>query len=157
MKDCLVKEFQTRIVNAGRSELLIINYEMLLVQIDEAVEALDTQNDNQFARAMVNAQKMLRELSSSLDFKYEIAKELMSIYIYVNKKFIDASMKKERDALLEAQKLLEILLDGWKLVEFEDEAPVVSNAQKVYAGLTYGKESLNETVDSGAGHRGFKA
>ena len=32
----LVKDFQTRIVNAGRGELLIINYEMLLAQINDA-------------------------------------------------------------------------------------------------------------------------
>lgn len=156
MKKELVKDFQTRIVNAGRGELLIINYEMLLAQIDDAIEAIREEDNDEFSKAIINAHKLLRELSSGLDFQYDISKELMSIYIYVNKKFIDTSIHKEEKDLIEASKILSILLEGWKLTEYEEEAPVISNGQKVYAGLTYGKTSLNETTDTDV-HRGFKA
>jgi len=156
MKKELVKDFQTRIVNAGRGELLIINYEMLLAQIDDAIEAIREEDNDEFSKAIINAHKLLRELSIGLDFQYDISKELMSIYIYVNKKFIDRSIHKEEKDLIEASKILSILLEGWKLTEYEEEAPVISNGQKVYAGLTYGKTSLNETTDTDV-HRGFKA
>lgn len=156
MKKELVKEFQTRIVNAGRSELLIINYEMLLAQLDDAIEALKVNEEEEFSRSMINAHKLLRELSSGLDFKYDISKELMSIYIYINKKFIDASINHKVGDLLEATKILSVLLEGWKLTECEDEEPVVSNGQKVYAGLTYGRNNINETVDMNPS-RGFRA
>lgn len=157
MNNELVKDFQTRIVNAGRGELLIINYEMLLAEIEGAVEALNQKNEPEFEKAMIQSHKLLRELSSSLDFKYPISKELMSIYIYLNKKFVDASMKHESSALEESVRIINILLSGWKLVEVEaDEAPVIANGQKVYAGLTYGRNSLNESVDH-ANSRGFRA
>lgn len=152
----LVKDFQTRIVNAGRGELLVINYEMLLAQIDDAIESIHLDDDEGFSKSMVNAHKLLRELSSGLDFKYEISKELMSIYIYVNKKFIDASVHHGEKDLIEAAKILTILLEGWKLTDYEEDGPVITNGQKVYAGLTYGKRNLTETVDTDI-NRGFKA
>ncbi len=156
MNKQLVKDFQTRIVNAGRGELLIINYEMLLAQIDDAISAVHEGDDEGFSKAMVNAHKLLRELSSGLDFQYDISKELMSIYIYVNKKFIDASINQSEDDLIEAGKILGILLEGWKLTDYDEDAPVISNGQKVYAGLTYGRGNLNETVDTDV-NRGYKA
>ena len=152
----LIKDFQMRIVNAGRSELLIINYEMLLAQIGDAIEAIQNEDHKNFGKSMSNAYKLLRELSSSLDFQYEISKELMSIYIYVNKKLIDASSSLLKSDLEEAAKILGILLQGWKLTEYDEEAPVINNGQKVYAGLTYGKNDLNEMVDSEP-NRGFRA
>lgn len=156
MNKQLVKDFQTRIVNAGRGELLVINYEMLLAQIDDAIEAVRDGDDEEFSKAMVNSHKLLRELSSGLDFQYDISKELMSIYIYVNKKFIDASINQSETDLVEAAKILGILLEGWKLTDYDEDAPVISNGQKVYAGLTYGRSNLNETVDTDI-NRGFKA
>ncbi len=156
MNKQLVKDFQTRIVNAGRGELLIINYEMLLAQIDDAIEAIREGDDEEFSKAMVNSHKLLRELSSGLDFQYDISKELMSIYIYVNKKFIDASINQSESDLVEAGKILGILLEGWKLTDYDEDAPVITNGQKVYAGLTYGRRNLNETVDTDI-NRGFKA
>lgn len=80
----------------------------------------------------------------------------MSIYIYVNKKFIDASINENEADLAEASKILGVLLQGWKLTEYEEEAPIVTNGQKVYAGLTYGKNNLNEMVDNEP-NRGFRA
>lgn len=156
MKKELVKEFQTRIVNAGRGELLIINYEMLLAQLDDAIEAIRNDDIDEFGKSMVNCQKLLRELSSGLDFQYDISRELMSIYIYINKMFINASINQDIKSLEESAKILNVLLTGWKLTDHTEEAPVISNGQKVYAGLTYGRSDLNEVVDTQS-NRGFRA
>ena len=45
-----------------------------------------------------------------------------------------------------------------KLHEIDDEGPVMQNAHQVYAGLTYGKGTLNESLE-GADYskRGFLA
>lgn len=80
----------------------------------------------------------------------------MSIYIYVNKKLIDASVSESEADLVEASKILGVLLQGWRLTEYEEEEPVISNGQKVYAGLTYGKDDLNESIENEP-NRGFRA
>lgn len=152
----LVKEYQTRIVNASRKELLVINYEMLMTEIEEAIEGLEVENTLRFEKAMHMAQKLLRELSDGLNFEYEISKELMALYIYMNKLFVDAQIRDRQEPLREAVKIVRILLDGWMQTDVEDEGPVIGNGQKVYAGLTYGKSNLNESVDSEP-NRGYKA
>lgn len=155
MKKELVKEFQRKISQATRSELVIIHYDMLLAQLAEVKEGLETENDFLFEKAMTGAYKMLRELSGNLDFAYDISKELMSIYIYINKKLIDISLHLKVADVEETQKILGILREGWRLAEFDDEDQVVSNSQKVYAGLTYHHGQLTELVDNG--RRGVKA
>lgn len=152
----MVKEFQTRIVGANRSELLIINYEMLIAELEASRESLLQEQDALFEKSMINAHKILRELTSVLDFSYDIANELMSIYIYVNKKLIDTSIHKNEASLDEALQLLNVLLEGWRQNHLDGEEPVINNGQKVFAGLTYGKYNLNEMVDSQP-NRGFKA
>ena len=44
-----------------------------------------------------------------------------------------------------------------KLSEQDDSGPVMSNAQSVYAGLTYGKGTLNESTSSLSDNRGYMA
>ena len=41
MKTHLVKAFQTRIVTASQNDLVIINYEMLMAELDDAIDKYD--------------------------------------------------------------------------------------------------------------------
>ena len=45
-----------------------------------------------------------------------------------------------------------------EIAKQDKSAPIMQNSQKVYAGLTYGKNSLNEVFfDKNQASRGFKA
>lgn len=158
MKTELVKDFQQRIVSASKNDLVVINYEMVMAEIDEAIELHDMADKVNFSATMSRATKLLNELSLNLDFQYEISKDLMSLYIFVNKKFIEASAKYSVAPLKAAQDVLNTLLVGWKEISSvsAQEKPMIKNSQQVYAGLTYGKGTLNETVYNNDG-RGFKA
>lgn len=159
MNDTMIKDFQNKIVNASQADLLLINYEMLFVTLDEGVAALDGDNEVEFNKTMTQANRLLRELSDNLDFKYDIAKELMAIYIFVSKQLIDASITLNKEPILSAKNVLNMLYKGWleARVKEGEKKPLVTNGQKVYAGLTYGKGTLNEMVYDGVGTRGFKA
>lgn len=159
MDSTMVKDFQAKIVNADKGQLIIISYEMLIAEIEDAIVQIENGKEAEFSRVMVRAHKILRELSSNLDFQYDISKDLMSMYIYINKKFIDASIKCEKESLNEAKRILTILLNGWKEAETKESInePLIENGQKVYAGLTYGKGTLNEMVYDGSTSRGFRA
>lgn len=159
MNAALAKEFQNRIVNASQSDLVVINYEMLMAELDEAVLKFESQDSDGFTHSMRQATKLLRELSMNLDFQYEIAKDLMSLYIFIEKRFIEASQKNSIRPIQSARDVLSVLLLGWQQAaknEPMSKVPVIGNGQQVYAGLTYGKGTLNETVYEG-GSRGFKA
>lgn len=158
MNSTMVKDFQNRIVNASKGDLLIINYEMLFVTVDEAIHAVNEDDESTFNKAMIQAHRLLRELSDNLDFRYGISKDLMSIYIYVNRQFIDASIKYDKEPLKNAKEVLSTLHKAWQQIDkANDSQPIVANGQHVYAGLTYGKGTLNETVYDNTNSRGFKA
>ncbi|PKM69079.1 MAG: hypothetical protein CVU95_00395 [Firmicutes bacterium HGW-Firmicutes-2] len=152
------KEFQTRIVNANQNDLVVINYEMLITEMDEAIEKFDQDDEKGFTNSMNRATRLLRELSDNLDFQYDISRDLMSLYIFVNKRFIEASIKNSVQPLESAKDVLNMLLLGWQQAAKEEQktAPLIQNGQQVYAGLTYGKNKLNESVYT-ENSRGFKA
>ncbi|MDA3845624.1 MAG: flagellar protein FliS [Vallitaleaceae bacterium] len=158
MNNTIVKDFQNKIVNAGQDDLLMITYDMLFASIEEAMEAIDNEQEAQFNKSMVRAHRLLRELSDNLNFVFDISRDLMSIYIYINKELIDASIHLDSEPLVRSLDVLRVLYNGFDQVkEVDDKKPLIGNSQKVYAGLTYGKGSLNETVYNQNASRGFKA
>jgi len=144
----MVQEFQARIVTASQNDLVVINYEMLMAELVEATELFNPESMSAFNHSMERATRLLNELSFNLDFSFDISKDLMSLYIFVNKKLIEASQKISIQPLHTAQDVLSTLLIGWREANKTEvrTAPMIQNGQQLYAGLTYGKGSLNETV-----------
>ncbi len=158
MDSQMIKDFQNRIAQASQEDLLLINYEMLLTAVKEGSIAIEAGDKDQGQKALAQAGRLLRELSDTLDFRYDISKELLAIYIYVSKQLIKAAMHMDSSTLKEAENILNSLYRGWQEACRKQGSgkPMVANAQKVYAGLTYGKGTLNESVDIDRA-RGFKA
>ncbi|WP_310602207.1 flagellar export chaperone FliS [Anaerosporobacter sp.] len=154
-----LKAFTTRVTQANGSELVVIVYEIIMNDIESAKEALVAQDYTKFTRDVNHAVKFVNELINTLDFQYAISYDLMQLYLYCNKRLLQATLKNEVEPLEDTKKVLEHLLEGFVGVAKQDQsAPVMSNTQQVYAGLTYGKGSLNEMyVDPNQMSRGFRA
>lgn len=159
MKNEDLRAFTTRISQANGSELVVIVYEIILKDIESAKEAFDAQDYTKFTRDVDHAVKFVNEMINTLDFKYAISYDLMQLYLYCNKQLIQATLKKDIKLLESATKVLTSLLKGFIEVAKQDKSePLMSNTQQVYAGLTYGKGSLNEMyVDPNQMERGFRA
>ena len=157
MKKEAIHAFTARITQASRSELTVILYEMILTELAEAEEAFEQGDLSSFDKELKRAQKYVSELMATLDYKYAISYDLMSLYLYVNKRIITAIMKQNSDPINSAQSVLQKLLVGFEGVSKQDKSgPMMRNTQKVYAGLTYGRGTLNETfLDPSTKSRGF--
>ena len=147
-----------QIANATPGQLIVITYELIIETLEEAQKQLAVKDEKKFKRTIDKAQKLLRELMESLDLSYSISLDLMGLYLYINKMIIKSYITLKEEPLEEAKKLLNTLLIGWKEAVASEEVagPVIENAQQIYAGLTYGKGSLNESIMENA-NRGFKA
>jgi flagellar protein FliS len=157
MKEETAKVFTTRITQANKSELVVILYDIIFTSLDEAREFWKEGSMESFERELSRAQKGLRELIATLDMQYDISKELMPLYLYANRQLIDALRKKKIEPLQEAERVLKPLAQSFREVAKQDASPaLMQHTQQVYAGLTYGKGTLNETILSGQS-RGFKA
>lgn len=159
MKKEAIKAFTVRVTQASRSELTVILYEMILTELKEAKEAYGQGNLAAFDKELKLAQKYVTELQATLNYSYGISYDLLSLYLYVNKRIITAIIRKNPDTLDSAESILKKLLTGFEGVSSEDKSgPVMRNTQQLYAGLTYGKGYLNETyVDPSNKNRGFIA
>lgn len=148
-----------QIVNASPGQLIIITYELIIEALEEAVNQISAEDEKKLERSITKAQRLLRELINALDLSYEISYDLLEMYLYINKVIIKGYISRKEEPLKEAQKLLKTLLYGWEqatVAVVDKREPVIQNAQQIYAGLTYGKGTLNESIVEDK-NRGFKA
>lgn len=151
--------FTTRITQASRSELIVILYDMILTEIKEARNAYEAEDLAIFDKELKKAQRYVSELMAALNYRYALSYDLLSLYLYVNKRIITAIIQRNPVSLDSAEKVLNKLLIGFEGVSKEDTSgPIMRNTQQLYAGLTYGKGKLNETyLNSDNRSRGFIA
>ena len=77
----------------------------------------------------------------------------------MNKIIVEDLVKLQTDQLLECVDLIGNLKAAYEGIVSQDHSgPVMANVQKLYAGLTYGKGTLNEvSVNESGGNRGLYA
>ena len=150
------QEYTLRITRANRSQLIVIIYDMALTYIDDAIAAFDRKDSEGFGNNARYAGKCVGDLLEALDFNYEPSYPLMRIYVVVSKLIALAPIKKDKEGLEVARRLLAKLKKSFDdIADQDDSEPLMSNTQDVYAGLTYGRGSLNESIE-GASNRGFR-
>jgi flagellar protein FliS len=159
MKKEAIQVFATRVTQASKSDLIVILYEMILTEIAEARDAYEIKDLETFDKELKKAQKYVNELIVPLDFHYAISYDLISLYLYINKRIITAIIKRNPVSLDSAESVLKKLLIGFEGVCKEDHSgPMMRNTQQLYAGLTYGRGKLNETyINPDNRSRGFIA
>ena len=159
MKKELIQDFSLRISQASKTELVVIMYDIILEDIKAAKEALAEKNSEGVAHELKHAGRMLNELMGALDYTYPISYQLMSLYIFLNKQLIDAGREQDSKMLDDAADIFETLRESFSRISALDySGPLMQNTQQVYAGLTYGKGTLNETcLDPSQRSRGFTA
>lgn len=158
MKDELKKEFARRIVQANQISMITILYDMTLVYLEDAEEALKLQQEKRFVQEIHHAQDCVMELIGSLHMKYEPAPAFYALYLYIHKEMANAVISTSAEPLSQPAGILRRLRDAYlELEKTGSFEPVMDNTQQIYAGLTYGKNSLVESVAQPAGNRGFLA
>lgn len=157
MKKELVQEYTLRITQASRSELIVIMYEIILNDLASARESYEKQDMQTYDRELLHAGRFLSELMGSLDYSVPLSYRLMSLYIFTNKELTTARIKKNPELLDGVEDVMEKLMAAFHKVSEEDTSgPVMQNTQQIYAGLTYGRGTLNEMyVNGNEARRGF--
>lgn len=154
----LKQQFTLKITQANKTQLVVILYEMLLTYIEEAESAHEKEDREGFREGIRKARGCLNELMASLHFEYEPAMNLLQLYLYANRELVRADIRNGIEELEHVKKIMEKLHEAYRKVSEQDSSdPVMSNAQTVYAGLTYGKNTLTESLADQGSNRGFRA
>jgi len=159
MKEESIKAYARRVSQANRSELIVVIYDIVLEDIRDAKEALKAGEDAAFRSSLVHGVRFVGELMVSLNGSYPISRNLLQLYVYVNKCLNHAKISKREEELLEAEKVMTKMREAFAEVARQDTSlPLMEHTQKLFAGLTYGKGVLNETlISEDEEKRGFLA
>lgn len=152
------QQFTLRITQANKTELIVILYEIVLAYMEDAEAALQEGRITEFREALRKVRSCLGELIASLNLDYELAARLLSLYLYCNRELTKADIRKEKEPLVHIRSVITKLLEAYRELAGQDTSgPVMQNSQTVYAGLTYGKNSLAENLTDQGSNRGFRA
>jgi len=152
----LKQQFTLKITQANKTQLVVILYEMLLIYLEEARQAHKESNTEEFRTAIKRTKACLHELMASLHFEYELSRHLLALYGYADRQLTKADVRFSTKELDAVESVIIKLHDAYETVSMQDtSAPVMSNTQTVYAGLTYGRNSLTENLADQGSNRGF--
>ena len=152
------QQFTLRITQANKTELIVILYEIVLAYMEDAESALNQGDITEFREALRKVRICFGELIASLNLEYELAARLLSLYLYCNRELTKADIRKTKEPLVHINSVISKLLAAYRELAGQDKSgPVMQNSQTVYAGLTYGKNSLSENLSDQGANRGFRA
>ena len=156
MTNELKQQFTLRITKANKTDLIVVLYDMILAYVDDAREAHLVDDRAAFKEAIRKIRNCMQELIASLHFEYEIAANLLSLYIYVNKELVRATVHYDEDVLDHVESVINKLREAYYEVSSQNsEEPLMQNSQSVYAGLTYNRTLLNESLYEDGSNRGI--
>lgn len=150
-----IKKYTRRIAESNPTEIIVIVYEICEIYLEDAIEAHRDGNFDEFRLSVNKASKCINDLINALDLNYEIAENLIDIYMFINKELAVASVKRDDITVKRVQALItKLKLSFCELAKQDTREALMGNAQEVYAGLTYGKGMLNESTNIQS-NRGF--
>lgn len=108
---------QTSIKTANRGQILIMLYEAAIKNVKKASDCLDRKDLAGKGQAIVKAHDIINELTNTLDFEVggQIAKDLERLYLFMTDQLIKANLQNTKEPLQQVQKLMETLLQGWRV------------------------------------------
>ena len=150
------QQFTLRISKANKTDLIVVLYDMVLEYLEDARVAHASDDAEAFKESIRKIRNCMQELIASLHFEYDVAANLLSLYIYVNKELVRASVHYDDDVLDHVESVILKLRDAYSQISVNNhEEPLMQNTQNVYAGLTYNKNLMNEELFDDKPNRGL--
>ena len=150
------QQFTLRITQANSTELVVILYEMLLSYLKESTGFLEEEDREAFREAVRKARGCLNELINSLRMEYEPAPALLQLYMFCIRRLASGEARSEAQPLREIEQVIRPLHDAYEKIAVQNvSGPVMANSQTVYAGLTYGRNTLTENMADQGANRGM--
>ncbi len=154
-----INTYTMRITQSNASSLAVVLYDMILDCIEES-EARDQAGDAaMFEHSLQQAKGFLHELMAMSKMDSQVACDVMSLYLFVDKQLLMSVVKRKPVHLTESKRILTKLRSSFlEISRTDNDSPIMENTQQVYAGLTYGKGYLNESCNPLEGRkRGLQA
>lgn len=107
---------RNKILTASPAELTLMLYDGCIKFINIAKMGID---EKDLAKANTNikkAERIIVELQSTLNDKYEVSKDFNAVYSYVKRRLLEANIAKDNEILEECAGHMRTMRDTWKEV-----------------------------------------
>ncbi len=129
---------ETGVKTASGGKLIIMLYDEAVRQLDSAVSWLSSdsrENPQRLEKAnnsILKTQEIITELMASLDMDAggDIAKNLLSLYVYFNQELLDANIAKNREKIIVIRDMIDQLRVVWHQIVQTQSAPVPQAASQ---------------------------
>ena len=106
---------EVEIETASGLKLVVMLYTGAIRFLNIAKEGIFTKKLDIANNNIIKAQDIITELMTSLNFEAgEIAHNLYSLYVYMNRRLLEANIEKNPEIISEVIKLLTILKEAWE-------------------------------------------
>ena len=108
---------QVAVKTASRGTILLMLYEAAIQNVKKATQAIDQHDLATKGQAIGKTHDIINELSNTLDFEVggHIARDLERLYTFIIEQLVKANIENSKEPLIATQKILENLLDAWKV------------------------------------------
>ena len=101
---------------ASPAELTLMLYEGAIKFCNMAIIGIE-HNDIEKAHTNIKkASKIIQYLRETLDMKYPVAQNFENVYVYLDRRLVEANIKKDKEILEEVCEHLRSVRDTWKEV-----------------------------------------
>ena len=142
---------RTQVESASPAKLILMLYDGSVRYLNRAIGSLEMGNRESFAADVVNAQKIITELMSSLDpsKNQEVATNLERIYEYMVRQLGLALVKGDSARAIEVKRLLENLREGWQEAILKTVDEGLSGQEEQPLNLPIGQGGYSPTIQPG--------
>ena len=106
----------SRILTASPAELTLMLYEGAIKFGNIAVMGMKQKDIEKAHVNLKKVQRIVAEFRATLDMKYPVAQDFDRIYVYMERRLLEANMKKDTEILEEILTHLRSVRDTWKEV-----------------------------------------
>lgn len=107
---------KSKILTASPAELTLMLYEGAIKFANIAVMAIEKKDIEKAHINIVKVENIIAEFRSTLNHKYPVAKDFDTVYEYIERRLLEANLKKDKEILEEVLGHLRTMRDTWKEV-----------------------------------------
>ncbi|GFI46706.1 flagellar secretion chaperone FliS [Lachnospiraceae bacterium] len=106
----------SKIMTASPAELVLMLYEGAIKFCNIAIVSLEHKEIAKAHTYIIKTERIVDHLRATLDMKYPVAEEFDKVYEYLQRRLIQANMKKDPEILKEVCGHIRSVRDTWKEV-----------------------------------------
>ncbi|MGE5495256.1 MAG: flagellar export chaperone FliS [Burkholderiales bacterium] len=112
------------VATASPVGLIVMLYNGCIKRLKLARIAIENKDYEDANKNLKKAEDIIDELMAALDLKYQIARDLLSLYVFIYEEIVRINISKDAEKIEPLLKMLSSLRDTWAKVEKECRLPV---------------------------------